>query len=180
MSSDHSSDEGKKPEEARHSIDVRFIRVPSIVERKLGPNHAGPMRLDPRVLEHMQEAIRSLEGKYGETLKRQIDLLFSLIEEIDKGNAPARDRLYDIAHDMRGLAGTFGFPLISRFANSLCTYIEGTFANDILDTTILRFHIEAMRDSLNNREDNDAVALETLRALERLIKTTIRERRMAR
>lgn len=177
MSSSHSSEEDEKP---GHEIDVRFIRVPSIVERKLGPDHAGPMRLDPRILDHMQEAIRDLEGKYGESLIRQIDLLFRLVEEIEVGNVPARDRLYDIAHDMRGLAGTFGHPLIGRFANSLCTYIEGTVARDILDGTILRFHIEAMRDALANRDDNDAVALETLHALERLIKTTIRERRLAR
>lgn len=166
-----------KPE---HKIDVRFIRVPSIVERKLGGAHAGPMRLDPRILENMQEAIRKLEGKYGESLIRQIDLLFRLVEEIELGNMQARDRLYDIVHDIRGLAGTFGHPLIGRFANSLCTYIEGTLAFDILDGTILRFHVEAMRDTITNREDDDAVALETLRALERLIKTTIRERRMMR
>ncbi|MBI1261076.1 MAG: hypothetical protein GC184_05075 [Rhizobiales bacterium] len=167
------------PENEANAVDVRFIRVPSIAERKLGPDHAGPMRLDPRMLDNMQQTIRGLEGKYGETLLRQIDGLFRLLDDIAAGSQSACDRLYDIAHDMRGLAGTFGHPMISRFANSLCTYIEGTVSSERLDGTILRFHIEAMQDTLSGRENNDIIALETLRALERLIKTTIRERRIA-
>lgn len=167
------------PENKSNTVDVHFIRVPSIAERKLGPNHTGPMRLDPRVLDNMQQAIRSLESKYGETLLRQIDGLFHLLEEIASGNEAARDRLYDIAHDMRGLAGTFGHPMIGRFANSLCTYIEGAINDEPVDGTILRFHIEAMQDTLSRHEDSDVIAIETLRALERLIKTTLRERRFA-
>ena len=100
--------------------EVRFVRVPSIAERKLGADYVAPMRLDPRVLEQMQTTIRDLETKYAESLQSQVAMLQILVEPACKGDAEARSRLYALAHDMRGLAGTFGHAIVGQFADSLC------------------------------------------------------------
>ena len=81
--------------------EVRFIRVPSIAERKLGTDYVAPMRLDPRVLEQMQSTIRDLEAKYADALKSQVAMLQVLVEPARKGDADARERLYALSHDMR-------------------------------------------------------------------------------
>lgn len=157
--------------------DVRFIRVPSIAERKLGQSYVAPMRLDPRVLEQMQETIRGLETKYADALKSQVAMLQILVEPACKGDTEARSRLYAIAHDMRGLAGTFGHPMIGRFADSLCSYIETCENADWQDSTVIVFHVDAIRDALDNPHTDAALTMETLDALERLIETNRRERR---
>lgn len=157
--------------------DVRFVRVPSIAERKLGSDYVAPMRLDPRVLDQMQATIKGLESKYAEALLSQTAMLQVLVDPACKGDTEARGRLYSIAHDMRGLAGTFGHPMIGRFADSLCGYIERSEIVDWKEGTIIRFHIDAIREALENPATDPAITMETLNALERLVATAVRERR---
>ena len=38
---------------------------------------------------------------------------------------PALQRLYGIAHDMKGQGGSFGFPLVTHVAQSLCRLLVG-------------------------------------------------------
>lgn len=157
--------------------DVRFVRVPSIAERKLGTGYVAPMRLDPRLLQQMQTTIKELEEKYADTLKSQVAMLRVLLKPACESDIDARSRLYSIAHDMRGLAGTFGHPIVGRFADSLCRYIENSEAADWTDGTVIRFHIDAIGDALENPATDPAITLETLNALERLIATAARDRR---
>lgn len=163
-------------EAAEMPAEVRFIRVPSIAERKLGSDYVAPMRLDPRVLEQMQTTIRDLETQYADALKSQVAMLQVLVEPACKGDADARHRLYALAHDMRGLAGTFGHPVIGQFADSLCRYIEQSQSEDWGDGTVVTFHVDAIRDALENPRTDPAVTMETLNALERLIGATRRQR----
>ncbi|HEY4345798.1 MAG TPA: hypothetical protein VGN05_15720 [Parvibaculum sp.] len=148
------------------SVDARFLRLPSIAERKLGRDYSAPIRLDPRVLDQMQQTIRELGSKYAETLAAQVGLLPPLIQRACAGIAEARGQIYTIVHDVRGLAGTFGHPIVGSFAKSLCGYMESSSG---LDPTIMRFHIEAMRDALEDPQPDAGLARETLRSLELLI-----------
>lgn len=146
-------------------VPARFLRLPSIAERKLGADYTAPVRLDPRVLEQMQQTIRDLTTKYSESLKSQVGSLFSFVEQAGDGDPEARRQLYAAAHEIRGLAGTFGYPSIGRFAHSLCGYMERY--KDIR-ATVMRFHIEAMYDALKPGGADENLVLETLASLERL------------
>jgi len=154
---------------SKSGIDARFVRLPSIAERKLGRDYTAPIRLDPRILDQMQQTISELGSKYAETLAAQIALLAPLIERACTGIAEARAQLYSIVHDVRGLAGTFGHPIVGSFAKSLCGYMESC---SNLDPTIMRFHIEAMRDALEDPHPDAGLARETLRSLDLLIDAT--------
>jgi len=158
---------------------ARILKVPSVAKRKLGHDIAGPVRLDPRVLDKMQDTIRSLESKYAEALSAQVTRLIELSEPASNGDTRAASDLYSIAHDVRGLAGTFGHPMVGRFANLLCTYIEGHDSIGPLQSSIIRFHVEAIREALKNPDSDPNLASETLRALERLIMTTLRQSGLA-
>lgn len=164
----HSRLAGSEGTRAAAPPDVRFIRVPSIAERKLGSDYVAPMRLDPRVLEQMQTTIRDLETKYADALRSQVAMLQILVEPACKGDADSRTRLYSIAHDMRGLAGTFGHAIVGQFADSLCGYIEAR-DGDWNDGTVVTFHVDAIRDALENPGTDPAITAETLDALDRLI-----------
>ena len=165
----HSKLAGDEARETPPPLDVRFIRVPSIAERKLGTDYVAPMRLDPRVLEQMQTTIRDLETKYAESLKSQVAMLQILVEPACKGDGDARERFYALAHDMRGLAGTFGHAIVGQFADSLCRYIEQAPDGDWNDGTVVTFHVDAIRDALENPGTDPAITTETLNALDRLI-----------
>jgi len=145
---------------------ARFVRLPSIAERKMGSGYVAPVRLDPRILEQMQQTITILGRQYCDTLRRQIDELLPQIADVCFGVAGTRHHFYETVHDMRGLAGTFGHPVVGRFAKSLCGYME---KHQTIDATIVRFHVEAMRDALEHDKPDERLADETLRSLEQLI-----------
>ncbi|MAB15161.1 hypothetical protein [Parvibaculum sp.] len=159
--------------------ETRILKVPSIAKRKLGQDITDPVRLDPRVLEKMQDTIKSLESKYAEALSEQVTRLIELSDPAANGDARSAADLYTIAHDIRGLAGTFGRPLVGRFANLLCTYIEGHDNIGPLENSIIRFHVEAIREALKNPDSDPNLASETLRALENLIMATMNQTRLA-
>lgn len=150
-------------------VQARFVRLPSIAERKLGTDFTAPVRLDPRVLDQMQATIRELGTRYSESLKTQVGSLFSFIEPAGAGDIEARNQLYATAHEIRGLAGTFGYPTVGRFAHSLCGYLENHIS---AATSVMRFHVEAMYDALQNGGTNEILAEATLASLERLIALT--------
>lgn len=160
---------GHETDGNENSTEVRFVRVPSIAERKLGSEYVAPMRLDPRILDQMQATIRSLETKYVETLSAQVSMLKVLVEPACKGDAEAHGRLYAIAHDVRGLAGTFGFAVTGRFADSLCRHLEQGDKSGKYDDTVIRYHVDAICDTLESPGTDSTISTETLDALEKLI-----------
>ena len=58
---------------------------------------------------------------------------------------PHVERLYRIAHEMRGQAATFGLPLLTEIGNYLCRFVEKMGAPRDRDLEILDLHVEAMR-----------------------------------
>ena len=153
----------------QHPVAARFVRLPSIAERKLGPDYSAPIRLDPRVLNQMQATIQTLGKQYVDTLGRQVHELLPMIADACSGNMAMRNAFYEIVHDVRGLAGTFGHPIVGKFAKSLCTYMQD---HTLIHPTIVRFHIEAMRDALVDAAADDRIAENTLQSLAQLIQTT--------
>ena len=82
------------------------------------------------------------------------------------------ERVYNIAHDMRGQAGSYGFPLITRVGSSLCRYIEGRdWASAANDLQIVSAHIGALKIVLshNLRGDGDDVSRKVADELEALV-----------
>lgn len=147
-------------------IPATFIRLPSIAERKLGSDYCAPIRLDPRVLDQMQRTIQQLSSQYEKSLHSEIHNLLSMIVDAAADNLDMRDKFYSIAHDVRGLAGTFGHPIVGKFAKSLCYYME---TRRSLNPTIIRFHVEAMRDALEDTHPDEKLSDETLLSLAHLI-----------
>ncbi len=96
----------------QHPLAARFVRLPSIAERKLGTAYSAPVRLDPRVLNQMQATIQTLGKQYVDTLGRQVHELLPMIGDACAGNLAMRNAFYEIIHDIRGLAGTFGHQIL--------------------------------------------------------------------
>jgi hypothetical protein len=60
-------------------------------------------------------------------------------------NAATRESLFHAAHDIKGHADTFGFPLASAAADSLCRLIELTPAACRMPLLLVDQHVDAVR-----------------------------------
>ncbi|MCP5433291.1 MAG: Hpt domain-containing protein [Alphaproteobacteria bacterium] len=71
------------------------------------------------------------------------------------------------AHEIKGLAGTFGFALIGRLAESLTRYLRD---KDASDEALVRMHVDAMLAGVSGDEERRGAVTEAVAAgLEELV-----------
>ena len=159
---------------------VEVVQPPSIVTRKLGPGAVLPMRLDPRVLQRMERAIEKMADSYEKSLKTEIRQMLLSHDEWQAGKQEAIHAIYALAHDIRGLAGTFSRPVTGRISNALCQYLEAMPHLDAADGAVVRLHVDAMfAAAMDAQEPSEEVAKATLAGLERLVGRTLEHCRPA-
>lgn len=65
------------------------------------------------------------------------------------------EQLHAIAHDMRGQGGTFGYPLMSNFADGLYDFTGVATDTSDKNVEIIKAHIDAMRVVIKDRVSGD-------------------------
>jgi hypothetical protein len=88
--------------------------------------------IDPAALARAEAALAALEGRYIAWAEADLARLEAAWADLAAGSegagdipsGPARRRLFSVAHDMKGQAATFGYPLVGDFANCLCRIVE--------------------------------------------------------
>jgi chemotaxis protein histidine kinase CheA len=83
-------------------------------------------------------------------------------------DAGTRDALFRAAHDIKGQAATFGYPLVAPVAESLCRLLEHTPEMTRIPISLVDQHVDAVRaiTQRNARGDSEmtaAVLAQTLR-----------------
>ena len=73
-------------------------------------------------------------------------------------NAANRDTLFRAAHDIKGQAATFGYPLVAPVADSLCRLIEHTPDLDRIPYPLIDQHVDAVRAIIREHSRPDAAA----------------------
>jgi chemotaxis protein histidine kinase CheA len=68
------------------------------------------------------------------------------------------ERLFRIAHEIRGQAGTFGLPLVTEIGTYLCHFVERIEDPTPADLEILDLHVDAMRLVAAEGADGDSQA----------------------
>lgn len=100
------------------------------------------------VLAKAEAAIDRLTAEYPQHAGRDIAELDRYAESMvsDRRNRTAHyNEILRIAHDVRGQGALFGYPLITRYAGSLCRATRLLEAHDRAALNIVRAHIAAMQ-----------------------------------
>jgi hypothetical protein len=125
----------------------------------------GSGRLDMSAVAKAEAALKSLASNFHQWLGEEISKLEAAraVTRAEGMADPAGEALYICAHDLKGLGGTYEFPLITRLAASLCRLIEEPELRQIAPAALIDAHIDAIRASLRDdiRTDEDP----TVRAL---------------
>ncbi|NQV84081.1 MAG: Hpt domain-containing protein [Rhodospirillales bacterium] len=92
-------------------------------------------------------ALNAAEGMAGEYQGWAVDDLQALWQAYQDSAAGSGNvsKMFDIAHEVRGQGGSFGFPLISRIGDSLCKFLETRTSLAAGDLEIIKIHILAMK-----------------------------------
>jgi hypothetical protein len=141
---------------------------------KVGGSRLGA--IDPAAIAKAEAALKSLSGNFGQWLQDEIVKLEASRQAVktDGVTAETMESLYLRSHDLKGLGTTYGFPLITRIAASLCRLIDDKDKRSEAPMGLIDAHIDAIkaavRDDIKN-EDHPVGAV-LVQELERQVAET--------
>lgn len=128
----------------------QVIHVPNTLRLKLGGGRFGA--LDPAAIAKAEAALNSLSGNFAQWLNDEITKLEAARQMIRAEGATAEnmEALYLRTHDLKGLGTTYGFPLITRIAASLCVLTDDVDKRIRAPMTLVDAHIDAIRAAVRD------------------------------
>ena len=138
---------------------LEIINPPNTLKNKV--REGGPGAVDLATLERAEWVIEQMADDYLDWV--QEDLV--RIETAYKGMAAASgarkseaERVFQVAHDIKGQGGSFGFDLMTVIANELCRLIERQDEFGDAEVKAIKVHIDAMKLVIQNRMKGDGGA----------------------
>lgn len=138
---------------------VRFYRFKNRLKEKTAGLAPGKTSINPEALEEAEKALNKMSEDYPDWVS---GLIVKLQEQHGRCvDTPEKrheffEEINHIAHDMKGQGGTFGYPLITKFADSLYGFTIKR-PGDISDNQVelVKSHVDAMRAVIRGRVSGD-------------------------
>lgn len=127
----------------------------------------------PEAIARADQALQSIGGSMQEWLDADIERLqhARVAAEAEDWSPTSIETLAGVAHDIKGMGATYGFPLATQIGASLCRLIETDQgkATAQADPTLVCAHVDALRAAVRDQVKTDGhpvgrallVALET-------------------
>lgn len=150
-------------------------RIADVASRDNGPDLE-------TILARVKAGIEELQQEYlGEAQDELADLSASLElaqKSVGAEQSLAINRIFRISHDLRGIAGSFDYPLVTRVGSSLCGMIENTDTFGPLELAVIDLHVGAMHMIMSNRMtgDGDAKALEMINGIDAVVRKYVEKK----
>ncbi len=105
-----------------------------------------------------EKALAALSDDFGSWMESECDRLDAARQTVLKTGftTNSKDVLFRAAHDIKGEAATFGFPLVASAADSLCRLIEYTPDITRIPVKLMDQHVDAVRAIFREYSRSDA------------------------
>lgn len=123
----------------------------------------GSGTVDEDAIRRAENALKQLSSHFGEWMETEMDRLANARARMRaEGLHPElRREMFRVAHDIRGEAGTLGYPMAGRVAESLAGLLE---ADEIAGVPfdLVEHHVDAVRAIVREAARHDADLAESL------------------
>ncbi len=123
--------------------DYEVVHPPNFLKAKLG----GAVAYDPAAVARAEAALEELKGDYDERVRDDLAALAAGLEAAKADPCEAGAQLEAMrwrAHEVKGQAGTFGYPLVTAIAGSLETLLQRVDRSDQRHLDLIQTHLHAM------------------------------------
>ncbi|WP_395648048.1 Hpt domain-containing protein [Terricaulis sp.] len=138
---------------------------------------AGPLDLkkpvfDPNAVARANEAIKAMAGEFQAWLERDVTRVQDarLAAEASAWSNATLETLLIAAHDLKGLGGSYDYPIVTQIAASLCRLIETDPGKTAAraEPSLVAAHVDALRAAARGQIRTDAhpIGRALLQALE--------------
>lgn len=150
---------------------VEFIDNPNPLRAKVKVKSGA----DPSaMIAKADESVKKLGDEFESIFNENVAALVAAMAEIRQGGMAREHALMRMRrqlHDLRGQAGTFGYPLVSQVGDSACKFID--LSEDFGDTEVevLRMHIDALKaiNQTRIKGDGGPIGQELMSGLRKVI-----------
>jgi len=143
---------------AKSPVSVRFYRFSNRLREKTAGLGGEVAEISPEALARAEAALTDMAEDYPDWVLGLVDCLAeqqkACVDEPDERRTYFKE-IHRIAHDMKGQGGTFGYPLITVFADSLFGFSHVTGQMSDSQVEIIKAHIDAMRAVIKDRIKGD-------------------------
>ena len=134
---------------------AEIIQVPNTLRAKVGGRLGA---LDQEAIAKAEAALADLSSQFETWLTDEIgklDAVYATIKAqgLTRENA---DALFYRAHDLKGLGTTYGYPLITRVAGSLCKMMDDENKRTEAPRALVDAHLDAIRAIVRDQIKTDA------------------------
>ncbi|HXJ02376.1 MAG TPA: Hpt domain-containing protein [Micropepsaceae bacterium] len=148
---------------------IEIFMPPNVLKAKVG----GSGGLDAGAIKRAEDAMEELKVEFAGWIIEDVNRLTQMRQEYEANMDNDRlGNLYRAAHDLKGQATTFDFPLVARVASSLCKLTDDTSYGIELPVTLIDAHVDAIkvivRDGIKDPTNQIATVLAV--ELERQVK----------
>lgn len=134
------------------SNDVEFITPPNTLRAKMGSGFKG---FSSDAVAKAEAALADMSGEFEAWLAEEVvklDAADAALRQTGDVNDPKLvEGLYLRAHDLKGLGATYGYPLVSRIAGSLCMLIDNPEARAKAPRKLLHAHVDAIKAAVASK-----------------------------
>jgi len=138
---------------------VKVITPPNTLKSRV--REGGPGSVDLAALERAEAVIADLADSYLEWVEEDLEKIRRAHDALSANmDNPAEyvDAVFQIAHDMKGQGGSFGYDLMTILGNDLCRFIEGKQAVTKTDLNVISLYIDTMKIVISKRMSGDGGA----------------------
>ena len=155
--------------DSKATSSVQVIKLPNVILEKIGGIEAAKQAFGQDVLTRVQKAIDSQAEEFVSVIEDYIHEMNVLTADAASFDAGAKEKTRLIAHELRGISGTFGFHLITRVSASLWNFL-GEFggASDMVHG-VVRMHVDTLIAAQGAGGEDDSVALQVEKGLHSVI-----------
>src|SRR5262245_60555749 len=136
-------------------------RRPSHDEELIARAEAAMADLSSHFAGWMQDECRRLEGLSQRLAEQPAD-------------AAMLEQLYRAAHDIKGEAATFGYPVVERIITSLCRLMSRAPDRSRIPFPLIELHVSAVRKAVEIDRDGEALAGELESATAAFLRETMK------
>jgi HPt (histidine-containing phosphotransfer) domain-containing protein len=123
---------------------IEIITPPNVLKAKVG---GALPAVDQRAIARAEAALEKLSDQFNDWIGEELNRLIEAWDayEATGGTEAAKFELHRRAHDLKGLAPTYGFPLVGRICATLCKLTGDEHGNIAAPGKLLKAHVDGVK-----------------------------------
>ena len=124
----------------------QFVNPPRTLRSKVGIG--GPGAVGPEALERAEQVISGLTDDYLQWVEEDLAKLQNAFDNLrakKNGQKENLEAIFQVAHEIKGQGGSFGYELMTVIGDQLCGFVEDREAAGPGEIEVIDLHVGALR-----------------------------------